>query len=402
MFSLRSDCHSTRSSLTTQIDISTIKRVLSRQGYRLTSSREAFLDLQQLVDQNQVLFGMSFPTFVKKCLLLLNGKDQPEFMYRKPKALVEVLDRFPSELAYSLKVAPFAVGRPLLPLLAHLSLIKLKLLSRHGSQVGLQRFGPKSQNKVLLFEEEGHFWFAEKINSSRSNNNNSAKLGLPARLSASTCPSVQSSSEARKQNSDCHESTFNNSKDSILVKEEVLNSQTNVLSFVLLTGENSQTKADLAITTTTVATDSADKALSDGKTTKSCSAQQNTRANSITDSGAASPPLKKKAEGLTAFAYKQPDFKQKVIFEGKDFQEGRIKFFFEGAEFGFITTEANEDFFLHREDLEKAGIEPDQLAHYRRFCDIRVCFRFIEYKGKSKVSRKAVDIKVLEFLPFSF
>lgn len=95
-----------------------------------------------------------------------------------------------------------------------------------------------------------------------------------------------------------------------------------------------------------------------------------------------------------------PDsFKSKVIQEEEVYSTGKIKFYLDQNEYGFITCDDGRDIFVHRDDLIRAGIAVDQLTHCVKVCEMRVRFRCIQYQGKTKVSSKAVDVHVVELLP---
>lgn len=78
---------------------------------------------------------------------------------------------------------------------------------------------------------------------------------------------------------------------------------------------------------------------------------------------------------------------------------GRLKFFSAENEFGFIINESGEEIFVHKDDLQKAGIAIVELAYHKKYFEIHMKFRTIHYQGKNKVSRKAVDIQVLGYTP---
>ena len=77
---------------------------------------------------------------------------------------------------------------------------------------------------------------------------------------------------------------------------------------------------------------------------------------------------------------------------------GRLKFFDRTKKYGFIVNEeTGEDIFVHYDDLKKAGLEA-HLVDFSQKMLLKVQFCVFEYAAKSgKVSRKAVDIKMVEF-----
>ena len=82
-----------------------------------------------------------------------------------------------------------------------------------------------------------------------------------------------------------------------------------------------------------------------------------------------------------------------VLDQSKDRHIGRLKFYNEKKTFGFLVKESdNSDIFFHLSDMEATGITVNRLMN-----DKELKFSFIEmlYKGKSGVSKKAVNIKLL-------
>ena len=79
---------------------------------------------------------------------------------------------------------------------------------------------------------------------------------------------------------------------------------------------------------------------------------------------------------------------------------GRLKFFDEGKNYGFIIMDADEsDLFVHFDDLQKAGISKEKIRAYKQvegYLMVRFSFKVMEYFGKYRQSRKAVELIVLE------
>jgi cold shock CspA family protein len=95
-----------------------------------------------------------------------------------------------------------------------------------------------------------------------------------------------------------------------------------------------------------------------------------------------------------------PDsFKSKVIQEEEVYSTGKIKFYLEQNDYGFIACDDGRDIFVHRDDLIRAGIAIEQLSQCVKIYEMRVQFRCIQYQGKTKISNKAVDVQVVELLP---
>lgn len=89
-----------------------------------------------------------------------------------------------------------------------------------------------------------------------------------------------------------------------------------------------------------------------------------------------------------------PKFQEKVLSEEQLFRTGFVKFFNVSKDYGFIVSE-NEEFFLHLDDLVKAGINMQNSGVRENLTQRKVRFRIIKYQGKSKISMKAIDIKFI-------
>ena len=77
---------------------------------------------------------------------------------------------------------------------------------------------------------------------------------------------------------------------------------------------------------------------------------------------------------------------------------GRLKFFNEAKEYGFIVMEDKTEVFVHKADLLRHNIDTCSLAYYRQYYDIVMEFNVQEYKGREKVNRKAVDLAIRDMI----
>lgn len=78
---------------------------------------------------------------------------------------------------------------------------------------------------------------------------------------------------------------------------------------------------------------------------------------------------------------------------------GRLKFFDEARNYGFIIMDADEsDIFVHYDDLQKAGISKEIIKSIKNemYMQIRFSFKVMDYFGKYKKSRKAVDLIIID------
>ena len=85
-----------------------------------------------------------------------------------------------------------------------------------------------------------------------------------------------------------------------------------------------------------------------------------------------------------------------ILDEGKQIYCGRLKFFDENKNYGFIIMdEDGSDIFVHYDDLQKAGINKEILKSTRLGQVIKLAFSCMKYIGKYDKSRKATDIQIL-------
>lgn len=75
---------------------------------------------------------------------------------------------------------------------------------------------------------------------------------------------------------------------------------------------------------------------------------------------------------------------------------GRLKFFNEAKEYGFIIMDDESEIFVHKADLLKQNIDTRYLAYYKKYYEILMEFNVQEYQGKAKKHRKAVDVLIYD------
>jgi len=85
-----------------------------------------------------------------------------------------------------------------------------------------------------------------------------------------------------------------------------------------------------------------------------------------------------------------------ILEESKDRYTGRLKFFDENKNYGFIIMdEDGSDIFVHYDDLVRAGVGKELLKTARLGNVIKLAFSCMKYVGKYDRSRKATDILLL-------
>lgn len=85
-----------------------------------------------------------------------------------------------------------------------------------------------------------------------------------------------------------------------------------------------------------------------------------------------------------------------ILDEGKRRYAGRLKFFDEVKNYGFIIMDDDgSDIFVHYDDLSKANLQKEYLRTAKKGNNIRLSFCCLSYIGKHNRSKKAVDLKLL-------
>ena len=89
-----------------------------------------------------------------------------------------------------------------------------------------------------------------------------------------------------------------------------------------------------------------------------------------------------------------------ILDEGKSRYSGKLKFFDETKNFGFIVMDDDgSDVFVHYDDLLKSGFDKEYLKAAKTGTVMRFSFSCMSYIGRYNKSRKAVEISLLEGPP---
>lgn len=90
--------------------------------------------------------------------------------------------------------------------------------------------------------------------------------------------------------------------------------------------------------------------------------------------------------------------------ESKEIYSGRLKFFDETKNFGFLVMDDDgSDIFVHYDDLLKANINKEYLRECKAKGQIlKFTFSCMSYIGKYNKSRKAVDIELINKDSYSY
>jgi cold shock CspA family protein len=82
---------------------------------------------------------------------------------------------------------------------------------------------------------------------------------------------------------------------------------------------------------------------------------------------------------------------------------GRLKFFNEGQNYGFIVSDIDgKDLFFHFDDMKKTNLSKQFLKDAKNRFIVRFLFKVMAYYGKYNLSKKAVDIELVKIEPLPF
>jgi cold shock CspA family protein len=82
-----------------------------------------------------------------------------------------------------------------------------------------------------------------------------------------------------------------------------------------------------------------------------------------------------------------------TLDESQKRYQGRLKFFDENKNYGFIVDDLDQsDIFVHYDDIQKADIDKEYLKTAKHGNIIRFSFQVMGYVGKYNKSRKAINL----------
>ena len=80
---------------------------------------------------------------------------------------------------------------------------------------------------------------------------------------------------------------------------------------------------------------------------------------------------------------------------------GTLKFFFENDNYGFLVGDQDgKDVFFHFDDMKDTNLTKEQLINSRETYLIRFAFNKLAYFGRYGLSMKAINIELVEIIPF--
>ena len=392
-------------------DDSSINTILRKHDYQLKDCGSAFNSLEDLVNGNQDAFGTDFSSL---CHILGNfssvSASETAFQASTKRIQSHLLE-CANKIAQIKKETGFASIRLFLLGVAEIQKLKIKLFSLENGVLTSQIFGKKATQKICLFVEANSVRLIEAADAT-----NSCPLaflsfakGLSIDSEASFSELAESMSNLKKETSTDRETAV----DQISIHQNIKQVHEELFgddmfdNFSCSDNDNCEN----ALNSSQISFQSENL-----RTRKERSQELNVKLNQSSFNLSLqeiNKPLCNEALQSTILASLASDsqkvsksngnkkFQSKVIYEEKNMKDGRIKFYSEESDFGFIITNEGEQFFVHGDDLAKDGIDTKKLAYYARLFDIQLQFRFIQYQGKSKVNRKAVDVKIVGLAPLA-
>ena len=416
--------------------------VLRPHGYQLSSCGSSnancnnannFHSLQDLVDSNQNCFGADFSTLARKLADLESGASSDaacsNFSSKKVRRALRASKKQASRVGE--ENSSFAAIQSFLFAVAEIQKLRIKLFTVNNGSLSNQIFGGKSARKICLLldhdnnavkvlEAAADFGFPSSSSSSPSSSS-FPLLSFSKSISVeSECCSFSELGEIalslRKENSAEKETVV----DQLSIHENIKQVHEELFgddmfdNFSRSDNDNNNNDDDLNASSHSFQSENlrARKQKAVG-----CKLNSSSFNLELHEAAAAKVAIDHEAiekdilssimsgNGAANKAQRQSagnkKFQSKVIFEEKSCLDGRVKFYSEESDFGFIITKEGEEFFVHGDDLAKDGVDTKKLAYYARFFDIHVQFRFIQYQGKTRVNRKAVDVQISKLAPLA-
>jgi hypothetical protein len=382
-----------------------INRLLRKQNLQIRTGSASFASLQDLLNVNQELFQIDFISFAQKAADVLahfNAGRLPNKLAARLGLLAKANSGLTEEI---LKEECFRHLRLFLFLLTELQGLKIKLLQIVNSQLSTEKFGSRSvQTIYLLFNGEQIFivdslkyTFADDLSVQLTNAFSWAQSSQELRLDASNEAVSLKSSQRLKDSlvdKDTEADGASAEEDVKMIHQELFGDMFEHSDDSLMSIQSE----DLF----QIKKDSRNKQSFNLQIHKTFSEFSTVEEFALDKMLSLNPLTTPQSEDVVQVPAKNKKFQSKVLYEEKDFKNGKLKFYSGDNDFGFIIMENGEEIFVHKDDLIKANIDTQKLAYFKRFYDIQVKFRYIQYQGKMKVNRKAVGVQVTGYVPLCY
>jgi hypothetical protein len=380
-----------------------VGRLLAKRDLQLSQNSDKYGSLREIIDQNENVFQTDFASFTKQIITSLVSLRKMKGTLLISRKLRQFLKIHSFEVEQMILRDSFTDLPFLLFLLTEFHELRIKLFQIVNNVVSCEFFGKKNGKCISIFSNGLHLQFVDSL-ACTDQFSMSNKCRQRTFTSKSTDVFSDTSNEeinfranySQKEGSIDKETNLEN--DSGCDEAEVIRQE--------LFGHQLESSDDSMISFQSENLFNPKKDFKENKLTglqihKTCSEIPLSEPPSIYKLLSLDPCSQVIAE-QSALQAQSKKFLSKVIYEEKDSKKGKIKFYSEDNDFGFITMENGEEIFVHKDDLIKANINTQKLSYFKKFYDIQVSFRYIQYQGKMKVNRKAVDVQVIGYVPLCY
>lgn len=382
-----------------------VNEILSKHGYQVAGCGKVFSSLEELVDCNRESFGTDFSSFTSILEGLASNAPAQASSPLSSRKIQHFLRKSRDQISQITQQKSLSSIQGFLFIVAEVQRLRIKLFNLDNGVLSTQTFGSKSARKICLISESGAVRMVEAADSdcpavalsltralasdSELSVSDLGELALSLKKETSaekeTLVDTSSIHENIKQ---VHEELFGDDMfDNFSRSDDNDNDHDLNASFQ---SQNLRSKKEKSAPLR-LNNSSFNFSLQDAVKPVDQEAAKQEIIASIMNNGTKGP---RQSAG-------NKKFQSKVIFEEKNSRDGKVKFYSEESDFGFLITKEGEEFFVHGDDLAKDGFDTKKLAFYARCFDIEVQFRFIQYQGKTKVNRKAVDVKITKLSPLA-
>ena len=382
-----------------------INRLLRKQNLQLRPGLAPFSSPQDLLNQNPDLFQTDFVSFVQKAAELLAHFNSGKVSDKRSAKLARFARSCSVLTEEMLKEESLKNLRRFLFLLTELQGLKVKLFHVNNNQLSFEKFGSQAGPAVYLLQNGGQLFLVDSLKYAFEGDlsvepvNALHWMSNPCNIKLDSSNELTSSRSSQRfkeswMDRDTEADTGSAEDDVKMIHQELF-------------GDMFEHSDDSMIS---IQSEDLFKIKKDSKNIqsmnlqiyKTCSEFPATEDFALDKLLTLSPQAQLQDNDPAGVPAKNKKFQSKVLYEEKDFKNGKLKFYSGESDFGFIIMETGEEIFVHKDDLIKANIDTQKLAYFKRFYDIQVKFRYIQYQGKMKVNRKAVDVQVTGYVPLCY
>lgn len=382
-----------------------INRLLRKQNLQLRPGFVSFLTPQDLLNETRDLFQTDFVSFAQKAAEVLAHYNAGKISSRLGAKLSKFAKACSGLSEEMLKEESLRHLRLFLFLLTELQGLKIKLIQIVNNQLSFEKFGSQGSQTVYLLQngyqlflvDSLKYKFTDDLSVEPTNAFPWIKNPYAIKLDASNEMNSLRSFQKVKESSvdkDTEAETGSAEDDIKMIHQELF-------------GDMFEHSDDSLMS---IQSEDLFKIKKDSKSNqsfnlhihKTCSEFSTVEDFALDQLLTLNPMTQLQSDDSARVPAKNKKFQSKVLYEEKDFKNGKLKFYSGENDFGFIIMENGEEIFVHKDDLIKANIDTQKLAYFKRFYDIQVKFRYIQYQGKMKVNRKAVDVQVTGYVPLCY